>query len=201
MRAPTNLMKAYKNQGPVEQRLNMINDIYKARREEQLKIKFDRQQAMVRSPEINAYSRQMANFHTQRANERLFEDHKRRQHNLAVKQKNLDKQLRMMSQPNLLASPKSPYSNFQKLSTTDGKQIVERLLGYKYRNFSKRNFVDPECTFKPKINKKSKRILQQSQRSHSRFRNSLDDKDCTFKPSVSERSKRIANSKNQYRAK
>lgn len=82
----------------------------------------------------------------QKVNERLFDDHKRRQNQIQSKQRQAEMQNRMMSYPNLnFASPKAPYHNFQKLSTTDGKQIVERLLGYKQkRNNMTAKYADPE---------------------------------------------------------
>ena len=107
------------------------------------------------------------------ATNRLFEDHRRRDAHLLAKQKQAENAAKAM------AHPSKPFQNFQKLSPTDGKKIVERLLGYKsVKNgqigVTKGVYTDPECTFKPRINRKSKQMSNKTR--CGKLRRSVDGK-------------------------
>lgn len=145
----------------------MINEVYKMRRDERAQMEYRSQQECIKSPQINSYSKELveskySNHRKTRANERLYEDHRKRQIAQDMKQKLLEKQVKAMAQPNLANKDLgSPYNASQCFVTSDGKQIVSRLLDYKHKYAEnevqlKVKYDDKECTFQPKINNNSK---------------------------------------------
>lgn len=197
--------------------------MYKSRREERLCNEFKKQKESVRSPEINHNSRQMVESkfsgpNKKTVSERLYEDHRKRQIALDMKQKLIEKQAQSRAQPNIHGQTPQAYNTLQQnLSLTDSAQVVNRLMGYhtkmvKKEGVLKAKYDDKECTFQPKINTNSKKYA--SQMSHGmplEFRNSIDvskyhnkskmqqvDENCTFRPAVSHRSKQIAGARQQY---
>lgn len=197
--------------------------MYKSRREERLCNEFKKQKESVRSPEINHNSRQMVDAKYSAANkktvsERLYEDHRKRQIALDMKQKLIEKQAQSRAQPNIHTQNTNQQNLYeQNFYTTDSNKVVNRLMGHhikmvKKENVLKAKYDDKECTFQPKINTNSKKYA--SQMAHGmplEFRNSIDvskyhsrskiqqvDENCTFKPTVSHRSKQIADARQHY---
>lgn len=203
---------------PVEHRLNMINDVYKSRREERVHDEYRRQKENIKPPNINPNSKKIVETkykgsYQQKVEDRLYEDHRKRQLALDMKQKILERQAQAMAKPNI--NPQNQLQESHSLSTHDGKKIVARFMEYKqkYTNNEevlKEKHVDRECTFQPKINSNSRKYANQmSFGMPLEFRNCIDvskynskskieyeDKNCTFKPEVSLKSKEIAEMRN-----
>lgn len=198
----------------VENRLDLINKAYKQR-----KIEKSTQEKVqtLSNPKINQNSKKLlkekyGNHPQKRVDQRLYEDHKKRQIAQNVRQKLVDQQQTELANPKL-----SQYQPQQVLSTGDGKEIVNRLMDYKLRYTEheknlKRKYDDKECTFKPEINQNSRRVANELSygmplefrntidvnKYHNRSKNLKTDRNCTFKPQVCPKSKAMAETKQYY---
>jgi uncharacterized protein YoaH (UPF0181 family) len=145
---------------PVEQRLNLYNEVYKTRRDERASEEIHRRTQEVSSPTINPASKRMienkfAGVPLKRVEERLYDDHRKRQIIKDRQQKAIERRAIEMSNPN---------KNQNGLSTNNRKKIVSRLLDYKQKentNIINKKFEDEECTFKPMINSTSRKYADQ----------------------------------------
>ena len=110
------------------------------RREERVSKETRKKSSQVTSPQINQNSKKMVKekygeYPQKRVDQRLYEDHRKRQIAQDMKQKLLERQCQAMANPKTAKSnnfnPTSSYHSIQTLSTGDGKEIVSRLLDYK----------------------------------------------------------------------
>ena len=200
----------------------MINEVYKMRRDERAQLVYKTQQDSIKSPQINAYSKELleskySNNWRMGVNQRLYEDHRKRQIALDMKQKLIEKQTKAMAHPNVENRElNSPYNTSQWFKAADGKKIVTRLLDYKNKYADnevqlKVKYDDKDWTFQPKINANSKKYAEKvNQGMPIEFRNSVDsskyknkrktndwDNNWTFKPNVNEKSKMMVQTR-QY---
>lgn len=115
----------------------------------------------------------------------------------SVKQKLLERKTQAMAKPKTTEyHPTTSYHSVQTMSTGDGKEIVNRLMDYKFKYSENERglqdkYDDQECTFKPKINTNSRKFANQM--SHGmplEFRNSIDVN------KYNNRSKKEANDRN-----
>lgn len=159
---------------PVEQRLNLYNEVYKTRRDERVSEEIHKRKQEVSSPTINPTSKRMienkfAGVPLQRVEQRLYDDHRKRQMIKDRDQKAVEQRAIEMSNPN---------KNHNGLSMNNRKKIVSRLLDYKQKentNTTNKKFEDNECTFKPMINSTSRKYADQmSYGMPFEFRNSIE---------------------------
>ncbi|CAI2385003.1 unnamed protein product [Moneuplotes crassus] len=206
----------------VENRLSLINEVYKQRKQERAINNEAQNVKSVKAPKINQNSKRMlqekyGSFPKKRVDQRLYEDHKKRKIAQDMREKLNVLHNQDLAHPNTHKNSISSYHSIQTLSSNDGKEIVNRLMDYKFRYNEheknlKRKYDDQECTFKPKINAKSTQYASQMTFGMPlEFRNTIDvkkynnrskkvknDKNCTFKPQVCEKSKMIAENKQYY---
>jgi hypothetical protein len=159
---------------PVEQRLNLYNEVYKTRRDERTSDEINKQRQTVSSPIINPASKKMienrfAGMPVKRVEERLYDDHRKRQIIKDRGQKALEQKVLEMRHPS------QPHNG---PTANNKKKIVSRVHDYKQKentNTLNKNDEEEECTFKPKINNTSRKYANQMAYGMPlEFRNSID---------------------------
>ncbi len=90
----------------------------------------------IRSPQINPNSKKLiqekyGNFPQKRVDQRLYDDHHKRQIAKDMREKLEKRHNEEMAYPNTSSVPTSSYHSAQMLTTGDGKEIVNRLMDYK----------------------------------------------------------------------
>jgi hypothetical protein len=182
----------------VENRLNLINEVYENRRKERLGKQLSEQAKQISNPQINPKSKELASsklayLGSKRVEDRLYEDYIKRQKHQEMQEKSLQGSKLIPVPPNF-----------------NTEATISRLIDYKYKysvktEDLKSKYTDKECTFKPIINETSRKYASQmADGIPLEFRNSIDvhkfhqkrnlvvkDENCTFKPVVCEKSRQM----------
>lgn len=160
------------NNIPVENRLELINEVYKGRREDRVNDEILKQTQQIKSPLINLNSKKLIQnknrgIPQKRVDQRLYEDHMKRKISQNVKQKLADRNTQVMAQPKTTVyHPTTTYDSAQTSISGNKKEVVNRLMDYQHKyntqeKYLQEKYEDQECTFKPQINTNSRVLSNQ----------------------------------------